>query len=111
MRNKRISIRKQPHESIAICDINTGHPLGYLANISIGGLMLVGRISTAPGTLFQLQMPLSTPIDGIKNIEFGVESLWCLRAKETCNYWTGFKIIDISDSSSKTIEALISSWQ
>ena len=111
MRNKRTSIRKRPNESIAICDINTGYDLGYLANISMGGLMLVGQISTAPGTLFQLQMPLPTPIDGIKNIKFGVESLWCQRAKETCSYWTGFQIIDISDSSSKTIEALISSWQ
>ncbi len=111
MQNKRASIRKRPNESIAIHDINTGYDLGYLANISMGGLMLVGQISTAPGTLFQLQMPLSTPIGGINNIEFGVESLWCQRAKETCNYWTGFQIIDISDSSSKTIEALISSWQ
>ncbi len=73
--------------------------------------MLMGQIPTAPGTLFQLQMPLSTPIDGIKKIEFGVESLWCQRAKETSSYWTGFQIIDISDASSKTIEALISSWQ
>jgi len=111
MRNKRVFTRKRPNESIAICDINTEHTLGYLANISMGGLMLVGQISTAPGTLFQLQMPLSTPIDGVKNIEFGVESLWCQRAKETCNYWTGFQIIDISDSTSKTIKALISGWQ
>ncbi len=110
MHNKRDSIRKRPGERIAICDANSGQTLGYLANISMDGLMLVGSISTAPGTLFQLQMPLTTPVNGTNNIEFGVESLWCQRVKETCSYWTGFQIIDISDSASKTIEALISSW-
>jgi len=111
MQNKRFSIRKRPNESIAIFDVNAGHSLGHLANISMGGLMLVGSISTAPGSLFQLQMPLSTPIYGADTIEFGVESLWCLRAKDTCSYWTGFQIIDISDSASNTIAALISGWQ
>jgi len=111
MQNKRFSIRKRPNESIAIFDVNTGQTLGYLANISMGGLMLIGSISTAPGSLFQLQMPLSTPIDDTNSIEFGVESLWCLRAKDTCSYWTGLQIIDISDSASDTIAALISGWQ
>ncbi len=110
MQNKRASTRKRPNESIAVCDINTGQTLGYLANISLGGLMLVGQISTAPGTLFQLQMPLPTPINGATHIEFGVESLWCQRVRETCSYWTGFQIIDISDSASETIEILISTW-
>ncbi len=110
MRNKRASIRKRPNESIAICDINTGQPLGHLVNISMDGMMLIGQISTAPGTLFQLRMPLATPVNGAEKIEFGVETLWCQRVKETCSYWTGFQIIDISDSASRTIESLISSW-
>jgi len=111
MKNKRIAIRKRPNESISILDANTEYTLGQLANISMGGLMLVGSISTAPGSLFQLKMPLSTPIHGIDTIEFGAESLWCLRAKETSSYWTGLQIIDISDSASDSIATLISGWQ
>ena len=111
MQNKRISVRKRPNESIAIFDVNTGHALGHLANISMGGLMLVGPVASAPGSLFQLQMPLPMPIHGSDTIEFGAESLWCLRAKETCSYWTGLQIIDISDLASDTIAALISGWQ
>jgi len=111
MRNKRSSIRKRPNESVPIIDINAGHTLGYLANISMGGLMLIGQTPSAPGTLFQLQMPLPTPIQGVNTIEFGVESLWCQRTRDTCSYWTGFQIIDLSDSASNTIEALISDWQ
>ncbi len=110
MQNKRIGIRKRPNESIAIFDVNTGHAVGHLANISMGGLMLVGQISTAPGSLFQLKIPLPMPIHGTSTVEFGAESLWCLRAKETSRYWTGLQIIDISDSASKTIAALISGW-
>jgi len=111
MRNKRASIRKQPNESIAIIDINTEQTLGYLANISTGGLMLIGPISTTPGTLFQLQMPLPTPMHNANTLEFGAESLWCLQAKDTSNYWTGFQIIDISASTAESIETLISDWQ
>ena len=111
MQNKRFSVRKRPNESIAIFDVNAGHSFGHLANISMGGLMLIGPISTAPGSLFQLQMPLPASIHGVHTVEFGVESLWCLRAKDTCSYWTGLQIIDISDSASNTIATLISGWQ
>ncbi len=111
MRNKRVSIRKQPSDSIAVIDTNTTQTLGNLANLSTGGLMLIGSISSAPGTLFQLQMQLAVPTRGISSLEFGVESLWCQRARDTCSYWTGFQIIDISQPTSEAIDTLLLGWQ
>ncbi|HEC16633.1 MAG TPA: PilZ domain-containing protein [Sedimenticola sp.] len=111
MRNKRKTPRKSPAERIEVVDVNSGDIIGCLANISSGGLMLVGAASIAPGTLFQLQISLPTPVDGTQTVEFGVECLWCQQAKGRRNYWSGMQIIDISAPAVDVIGRLVEGWR
>ena len=111
MRNKRRAPRKSPSERIEIFDINAEDIIGHLANITSSGLMLMGPVSIAPGTLYQLQISLPSPVNGVETIEFGAECLWCQRAKGVNNYWTGMQIIDISEAAVDIIERLVEGWQ
>ena len=110
MQEKRSNPRKQVEETIEIVDINAGEALGTLANISLGGFMLISRSETPLNQLFQLHIRFPSPIDGEPGIDVGAESLWCNAATGSGSYWTGFQIIDISDQGVRLIERLIENW-
>lgn len=77
-------------------DALTGAPLGRLGNLSRGGLMLMMAEAVAPDTLYQLSMELP---DGYSRhiLNLGVRASWTEPAHTSRQYWTGFRIIDISD--------------
>ena len=111
MPDNRRTPRKNPDQAIEIHDINSGHILGQLVNITIEGLMLIGPEAIPPGTLYQLHMPLPDPTNGISAIDFGVESLWHQSAGNSNRYWTGFQIIDISPENSAAVESISEGWK
>lgn len=110
MQEKRTSPRKQLEKTIEIIDINAGEAMGTLANISLGGFMLISKSETPLNQLYQLRIHFPSPIDGETGIDVGAESLWCNDATGPGSYWTGFQIIDISDQGTRLIERLIENW-
>jgi hypothetical protein len=106
VKNRRKQVRKRPNGLITVYDATTGDHLGQVANLTSEGLMLVSQIEIPVGGVFQLQMLLDTPIDGVKKLDFGAESLWTTAPDgEKSYFWTGFQIIDISSESQDFIDA------
>jgi len=100
MKNRRRLERKRPNQLISVYDVTTGDNLGRLANITTDGIMLVSQKRISVGGVFQLQMVLDDPVNGVDSVGFGAESLWTSAADEEEDYhWTGFQIIDISSES------------
>ncbi len=93
-------------ERLDVMDAHTGAVLGQLVNLSADGLMLVGPGCIAPGTLYQLTIPLETATEA-EPLVVGAESLWCQDANQSGAYWCGFQIIDISPQHRLVLAAIV----
>jgi hypothetical protein len=111
MNNKRRLERKKPNQAIEVFDLQSGQPLGQLANITREGLMLIGNNPSAAGTLYQLRMPLAEPANGIMAMDFGAETLWCQQPSSSDRHWIGLQIIDISPENCEAIEYISREWE
>lgn len=110
MQDKRANPRRKLTERIEIVDVNSGHTLGYLVNISAGGFMLYADQAPAVNRLFQLRMETDSAIAALDGVELGAECLWTQAVTESGHHWAGFQIIDISDQGSALIRHLLEEW-
>mgnify|MGYP002713168323 CR=1 FL=1 len=104
-------MRKHPRievpEHVTVKDANSGELLGQLVNLSVDGLMLMGQVCIAPGTVRQLRIPLGRG-DAVCELTVGAESLWCHDANDSGAHWSGFQIIDISPEQQEILDAMVS---
>ena len=110
MHEKRKLPRTAADANILVQDVNTGHHLGRVVNLSNEGIMLIGSEPVERNLIFQLELALESPHRGHKSLRCGVESLWSSKAHQGGHYWTGFHIIDISLEAAEIIESLIEMW-
>ncbi|OOZ36220.1 PilZ domain-containing protein [Solemya velesiana gill symbiont] len=107
----RATQRKAVQDRIGVIDILSGEEIGHLANISLGGFMLITDRHLDLNALYQFRLTLTSPINGASNVDLGAESLWCQGTTVADTSWVGFHIIDISDENSAIIGELIDSWK
>ena len=82
--------------------------LGRLVNVTTEGLMLVSPRSLATDTLYQVILALPEPVNGVQQIELGMDCLWTSPTDPTADmYWSGCHIIDISDTMLEHLTVLI----
>jgi hypothetical protein len=110
MPEKRKHPRTKAPFRVTVYDRSTDTAIGQVVNISIGGLMLISDRPIPADQVFQLRISLPEPIAEADSVEFGAESLWKSPAMVDDYFWTGFQIIDISESDSRILEALIQAW-
>ena len=75
-----------------VLDRNDDQLLGYAANISTEGVMLVGKMPTTPGKSYRLRMILPVEIDGRKQVKFEAISRWCHRNGGPGYFESGFQL-------------------
>lgn len=110
MNEKRQSPRKIANEVLEVSDQITGSKMGKVVNISAEGLMLLSSDMIDTGTVYQLDMKLPRLIKNHSTISFGAEAVWCQEAAQPDSYWTGFRMIDISEENVLAIDDLIFDW-
>jgi len=90
--------------SIIVLDRISQTSLGTIANISSSGFMLVTNRFIDIDSVFQLKL------DGgsFKNsIDIGAVCLWTTEANSADSFWSGFHIIDISDSTQAQLDIVV----
>jgi hypothetical protein len=107
MRENRKEPRVETVANIPVHDINSGHQLGQLVNLSSEGMMLICPEPIEENRIFQLELPLETLHREYGSLSCGVQSLWSNEANQKGRYWVGFQIIDISPEAKEIIETLI----
>lgn len=109
MKEQRRQIRKDVASQLPVVDVNTGHVIGELANISSEGFMVYAKREFAPHSVFQLSMALPKPVRGVDSLYFGAESLWSSPADGGGNFWVGFHLIDISPQDLEVLQYFVES--
>ena len=110
MQEKRKSPRKIANEDLEVYDQITGDQVGKVVNISAEGLMLLSHEPFSIGSVYPFDLKLPNLIKKHSKISFGAEAVWSTEAAQPDNYWTGFRVIDISEENVLTIDELILDW-
>lgn len=110
MKEQRKATRKIANEVLEVSDQITGTQVGRVVNISAEGLMLLSQEPILVGSVYQLDLVLQGTSDGESKVSFGAEAVWSLEATQPDSYWTGFRIIDISNDDVLRIDELILGW-
>ncbi len=110
MNEQRRHPRKIANEVLEVFDQITGAQLGKVVNISAEGLMLLSNEFISTGSVYQLDLKLPRLIKKHSHISFGAEAVWSMDAAQPDSYWTGFRMIDISENSVIAIDELIFDW-
>jgi hypothetical protein len=107
MEQRRSCDRKQLNQTIEITDVINQCKLGELVNLSIGGMMIMCDRELEINSIFQLSMALPAPINGVTELEVGVDCLWCRHVDNFNRFWAGFQIIDASEETLACIQELL----
>ena len=82
--------------------------LGRLVNITSEGLMLVSSQPLATDTLYQVILALPEEVDGVRQVELGMDCLWTSPTDPKADmFWSGCHIIDISETMLQHLLVLI----
>ena len=84
--------------------------LGRLVNIHSEGMMLMGDKSLSIEKIYQLDLILPQPFDGVDKIHLGIDCLWVREAGDGSPYWAGCRIIDVSDDALVMVNKLVDLW-
>jgi len=110
MNDQRKTPRRAANEVLEVADQITGVQIGRVVNISAEGLMLLGQEPIITGSVYQLELCLRTTGEDESKISFGAEAVWTMEATQPDSFWTGFRIIDISNEGVLFIDELILNW-
>ncbi len=100
--------RHRLEEPIKITDRFSNEELGVLANISLDGIMIVGRNPLSKDSIYQIALTLPDEIEGKQQVEMGVDCLWVNASAEDAGlHWSGCQIIDYAESDVLLLERII----
>jgi hypothetical protein len=99
--------RKQIIYYLKVYDQDTGKLLGYLADLTTKGLMVIGDQKIKKGKTFHLRMDLPKEMKGSKKIAFKARVMWCKPDANPGFFDTGYRMMNLSKEDTRTIAVLI----
>ncbi|MGN6314276.1 MAG: PilZ domain-containing protein [Rhodanobacteraceae bacterium] len=102
---QRRARRKRVSEPIEVMDALSGESLGRIGNLSRDGMMLIGRRKLGDGALYQARFQLHDPQGAPCVIEAGLHEMWGEPAAVPGQYWTGLRIVSLSDDDAAALNA------
>lgn len=72
--------------------------------------MLLSEEPVITGSVYQLDLLLTSQVNDSSKISFGAEAVWCTEASQPDSFWSGFHIIDIGSDEVLVIDELTLKW-
>lgn len=95
-----IESRRQPRRPVPgmveVYDTIIEEPVGYLGNLSIGGMLLIANRSLPDDALFQFRFNLPDDLDASQPLEVGAHVLWQDKAGAPGQSWVGMRFLGLS---------------
>ncbi len=88
-------------------DVKNDTAIGYLADISYGGVMLVSEQPILTGEEISLKVEMPEDISEEADFEFSAKSIRCSKDSDFSYYDTGFRFDNLPEERIKLIEHLI----
>ncbi len=83
---------------------------GHLADVTPGGLMLIGERAVAAGQNFHLRLELPGDVAELPFIEFEARSLWCKPDVNPLYFTTGFEFVRIAPEAVAVIARIVEAY-
>lgn len=106
MSNQRRIQRHQLPYYLNVFNRYTDRPLGFIGNLSEGGLMLISRYPMMLAQRFEMRLKVPGQDSKIHYVDFSVMSLWSREDVTPGSYDTGFALITPSPEIRDMIDAL-----
>ena len=105
MTDARRNKRRKADESMPVVDTMTGQSIGRIGDLSVDGMMLIAEHRMRDNALYQFSLHLPDALGRPVQIEVGVHEQWTAPSALPGQYWSGFRIIDISAQDLDAIDA------
>ncbi|MCH7948056.1 MAG: PilZ domain-containing protein [candidate division Zixibacteria bacterium] len=103
MAEKRKQVRKIPQFFVGVYDNDQTKSVGRVANISSGGLMVIGKYELTRYANYKISMDLPYAIKEKSQVFFEAQCRWCERGGRTKLYSSGLEITNISSENSEIL--------
>ena len=107
------NIRKEdliPQSFFMVYDRTKGGIVGYLIDISLGGLLLIAYEPFEHNAIYSFRMDFSPVLGHEHQIEFDVRCAWAINNKEIACNITGFEFTHISKGDLEMINSVINRY-
>jgi hypothetical protein len=96
MNESRRAKRRPIAQAIEVIDAMTESPMGRLGNLSQTGMLLISEKRVCEDALFQVSFALPDGSGRQRQLQIGVQHLWCEEGAVPGQAWCGFRFIDIA---------------
>jgi hypothetical protein len=92
----RRQVRRSVPGMVEVFDTILEEPVGYLGNVSVGGMLLIANRRLPDDALFQLRFQLPDHLPGARALEVGAHVLWQDKAGAPGQSWVGMRFLGLS---------------
>ena len=101
--------RRQPRRAVPgrvdVVDTLTEEVVGYLGNLSVGGMLLIANRPLPDDALFQFRFNLPDGIGTAQPLEVGAHVLWQDKAGAPGQSWIGLRFLGLSPDATVRLRA------
>lgn len=87
---------------------HTGQDIGYIANVSAGGIKLISRNPIEPNTAVQLKINLPIKIGDVSHLKFNATSRWSTKNLASGYFESGFELAGVGANGLEALRRMIS---
>ena len=102
-----IESRRQARRTVPgmmeVYDTITEDPVGYLGNVSVGGMLLIANRALVDDALYQFRFALPDDMGETQPLEVGAHVLWVDDASAPGQSWAGLRFLGLSPDATRRL--------
>lgn len=102
-----IEARRKPRRTVPgmveVTDTITGEVVGYVGNVSVGGMLLIANRRLADAALFQFRFALPDASGAAAPLETGAQVLWQDEGSAPGQTWIGLRFIGLPPDATRSL--------
>ena len=102
-----IESRRKPRRTVPgmveVTDTITGEVVGYVGNVSVGGMLLIANRGLPDGALFQFRFALPDEAGISSQLETGAQVLWQDDGSAPGQKWIGLRFIGLPPEATRSL--------
>lgn len=110
MRERRQKDRYQLMFHVQVVDADTDDPVGYLVDISHGGMMLASEEPLEIGRRYRMRVPLPIAYLGYREIRLDAIAAWTAPSLHPAFHRTGLRDLELEPAQREVLDRLVDDY-